>query len=66
MRKDSVHVATQDYKSPELLMYSESSMDMWSVVVMLLEILSHKLHIFDVGDNGGRVMISWADTYHVT
>jgi casein kinase II subunit alpha len=79
MRKYSVHVATRYYKSPEILMdyeYYDYSMDIWSVGVMLLEILSQKLHVFDGGDNdhqidavidvvGGRPMIAWADKYRV-
>jgi casein kinase II subunit alpha len=80
LRRYSVHVATRYYKSPETLLgyeYYDYSMDIWAVGVMLLEILSQKLHVFDGGDNdhqidavmdvtGGRLMIAWADKYRVT
>ena len=54
MRKYSVHVATRYYKSPEILLdyeYYDYSLDIWSVGVMLLELLTQKLHVFDGGDN---------------
>jgi casein kinase II subunit alpha len=79
MRRYSVHVATRYYKSPEILMeyeYYDYSMDVWAAGVILLEILSQKLHVFDAGDNehqldsivdvvGGRPMLAWADKYRV-
>ena len=79
MRKYSVHVATRYYKSPEILLnyeYYDYSLDMWSVGVMLLEILTQKLHVFDGGDNdhqidsivevvGGKVILDWANKYRV-
>jgi casein kinase II subunit alpha len=79
MRRYSVHVATRYYKSPEILMdyeYYDYSMDIWAVGVMLLEILSLKLHVFDGNDNdhqldavaevvGGRGMLAWAEKYRV-
>lgn len=79
MRKYSVHVATRYYKSPEILLdyeYYDYSLDIWSVGVMLLELLTQKLHVFDGGDNdhqldsiievvGGKVIIDWAAKYRV-
>jgi casein kinase II subunit alpha len=79
MRRYSVHVATRYYKSPEILMeyeYYDYSMDVWAAGVVLLEILSQKLHVFDAADNdhqidaiaeivGGPPMQSWADKYRV-
>lgn len=79
VRKYSVHVATRYYKSPEILLdyeYYDYSLDIWSVGVMLLELLSQKLHVFDGGDNdhqidsiievvGGKPVIEWAKKYRV-
>jgi casein kinase II subunit alpha len=79
MRKYSVHVATRYYKSPEILLdyeYYDYSLDMWAVGVMLLEVLTQKLHVFDGGDNdhqldsivevvGGQKVIDWATKYRV-
>lgn len=78
-RKYSVHVATRYYKSPEILLdyeYYDYSLDMWSVGVILLELLTQKIHIFDGNDNfnqiyeiakivGGKSIIDWANKYHV-
>ena len=79
MRKYSVHVATRYYKSPEILLdyeYYDYSLDIWSVGVMLLELLTQKLHVFDGGDNehqidsiievvGGEAVVAWAEKYRV-
>jgi casein kinase II subunit alpha len=79
LRRYSVHVGTRYYKSPEILLdyeYYDYSMDVWAVGVILLEILSQKLHVFDGGDAdhqldavaeviGGRPIIAWADKYRV-
>jgi casein kinase II subunit alpha len=79
MRKYSVHVATRYYKAPEILLdyeFYDYSMDVWAVGVMLLEMLSQKLHVFDGGDNehqldavaevtGGRPLLAWAERYRV-
>jgi casein kinase II subunit alpha len=80
MRRYSVHVATRYYKAPELLLeydYYDYAVDMWPVGVMLLEILSQKLHVFDGGQDdhqldsimevvGGNPFIAWAQRYRVT
>jgi len=79
MRKYSVHVATRYYKSPEILLdyeYYDYSLDIWSVGVILLELLTLKLHVFDGGDNehqldsiaeivGGAAVLEWAHKYRV-
>jgi casein kinase II subunit alpha len=78
LRKYSVHVGTRYYKSPEILLdyeYYDYSMDVWAVGVMLLEILSQRLHVFDGGGQhqiaavaeviGGRPIIAWAERYRV-
>jgi casein kinase II subunit alpha len=79
MRKYSAHVATRYYKSPEILLdyeYYDYSLDMWAVGVMLLELLTQKLHVFDGGDNdhqldaivevvGGQKVLAWSAKYRV-
>jgi casein kinase II subunit alpha len=79
MRKYSVHVATRYYKPPEILLdyeYYDYSLDMWAVGVMLLDLLTQKLHVFDGGDNdhqldsiveiiGGQQILDWAAKYRV-
>ena len=79
MRKYSIHVATRYYKSPEILLdyeYYDYSLDIWSVGVILLEILTLKLHVFDGGDNehqidsiaeviGGKPILDWAKKYRI-
>ena len=79
MRKYSIHVATRYYKSPEILLdyeYYDYSLDIWSVGVILLELLTLKLHVFDGGDNehqidsiveiiGGQPILDWARKYRV-
>jgi casein kinase II subunit alpha len=79
LRKYSVHVATRYYKSPEILLdyeYYDFSLDMWAVGVMLLEIVTQKLHVFDGGDNdhqldsivkviGGNKVLDWVAKYRV-
>jgi casein kinase II subunit alpha len=79
LRKYSVHVATRYYKPPEILLdyeYYDYSLDMWAVGVMLLEILTQKLHVFDGGDNehqldsivavlGGSRVLEWAAKYRM-
>jgi casein kinase II subunit alpha len=79
MRRYSVHVATRYYKAPEVLLdyeYYDYALDVWAAGVILLEILSLKLHVFDGGDNdhqidsivdvaGGQPVLAWADKYQV-
>jgi casein kinase II subunit alpha len=79
MRRYSVHVGTRYYKSPEILFdyeYYDYAIDVWAVGVVLLEILTQKLHVFDGADAdhqlnavvevlGGREMVAWADTYRI-
>lgn len=78
LRKYSVHVATRYYKSPEILLdyeYYDYSLDMWSVGVMLLELLTQLLHVFDGGDDhqidsiaeivGGEEILKWGKKYRV-
>lgn len=78
-RRYSVHVATRYYKPPEILLnfdYYDYSLDMWSVGVILLEILTQKIHIFDaeVAEDqvyeiakvvGGEAIMKWAEKYRV-
>ena len=78
LRKYSVHVATRYYKSPEILLdyeYYDYSLDLWSVGVILLELLTQILHVFDGGDDhqieaiaeviGGDEILKWAEKYRV-
>jgi casein kinase II subunit alpha len=79
MRKYSCQVATRYYKPPEILLgyeYYDYSIDMWSVGVMLLEILTQKLHVFDGRGNdrqldvivevvGGQKVLDWAEKYRM-
>lgn len=79
MRKYVTHVATRYYKAPEILLgyeYYDYSIDMWAVGVMLLEMLTLKIHIFDGLNNehqidsiaeiiGGKPILEWADKYRV-
>lgn len=79
MRKYSIHVATRFYKSPEILLgyeYYDYSLDMWSVGVILLEILTLKFHVFDGIDDahqidsiaaitGGKPIIEYAEKYQI-
>jgi casein kinase II subunit alpha len=80
MRNYSVHVGTRYYKSPEILLgyvYYDYEIDVWAVGVMLLEILSQRLHVFDGADIqrqldavveviGGKEIIAWAEKYRIT
>ncbi|KAH0794386.1 CMGC family protein kinase [Histomonas meleagridis] len=53
LRRYSSHVATKYYKSPEILLeycYYDYSLDIWSLGVVLLEILSNRIHVFDSDD----------------
>ena len=79
MRKYSTHVATKYYKSPEILLgyeYYDYSLDVWSLGVTLLEMLSLKMHAFDAENNdfqideiatgtGGAAIVEWASKYRV-
>lgn len=78
-RKYSYHVATKYYKSPEILLEYECydySLDVWSAGVILLELMSMKIHVFDGEDDdhqidsiadvvGGEVIVEWTKKYRV-
>ena len=79
MRTYSPRVATRYYKSPEILLgyeYYDYSLDIWGAGVMLLEILTQRLHAFKGHSDhellcaivevvGGAAVVNWADKYRV-
>jgi casein kinase II subunit alpha len=75
--KYSLHVSTQYFKSPELLLgyqFYDYSLDIWSAGVVFFEALVLKFHVFDSSTNdgmiteiarfvGGQAMIDWGIKY---
>ena len=81
MRQYSSCVGTRYYKAPEVLFdyeYYDYAIDVWAAGVILLELLSQDLHIFD-GERlkceqidsiarvvGGKTLIDWTKKYRKT
>ena len=78
VRKYSTHVCTKYYKAPEILLgfqLYDYAIDIWSAGVVLLEMLTLKIHFFDSDDDidgmieeiarlvGGQALIDWGVKY---
>ena len=75
----STHVGTSYYKSPEILLgyaFYDYGVDIWAVGVILLELLTHKIHLFDANTNsriarqiaeiiGGQPFLDYVARYQI-
>lgn len=79
LRRYTTHVGTTYYKSPEVLLgyeFYDYALDIWAVGVILLEMLTLKLHMFDADTNpkllkqiaevvGGQEIADYCRTYRI-
>ena len=78
-RRYTTHIGTPYYKSPEVVMgyeFYDYSIDIWCVGVMLMEMLSLRIHFFDGDSNlklikqiarvvGGQKFVDYAAKYQI-